>query len=324
MSQKELKRSEILSKVTDKRMTIQTASIELGLSWRQTHRLVKAFRKGGAAALVSKSRGKPSNRSYSVSYRQYVISVVREHYHDFGSTLAAEKLSSDHAIIVSREALRVWMIDAGLWKTRKQKRGRVHQPRHRRECFGELVQIDGSDHEWFEHRAPRCTLLVYIDDATSTLTHLRFVKSESAIAYFNATRAYLEDYGKPVAFYSDKHSVFHVSKSSTLSNRGLTQFGRALEDLNIEIICANTSQAKGRVERANKTLQDRLVKEMRLRGISSIEEGNAYLEEYRAAHNAKFAKSPRNAKDLHRPLAEHDRLDEAFSWQVTPKKNTGL
>jgi hypothetical protein len=180
--------------------------------------------------------------------------------------LAAEKLREGHGIALGRETLRLWMIAAGIWADRKQRRKHVHQPRHRRECVGELVQVDGCEHWWFEDRGPQCTLLVFIDDATSRLMQLQFVESESTFAYFHAARAYLEAWGKPVAFYSDKHGVFRVNHPGALGGDGMTQFGRALHALNIDIICAHSSQAKGRVERAHKTLQDRLVKELRLAG----------------------------------------------------------
>ena len=204
------------------------------------------------------------------------------------------------------------MRDAGLWQTRKERKKRVHQPRYRRECYGELIQIDGSDHHWFEDRAPRCTLLVYIDDATSRLMHLSFVKSESTFDYMRATQGYIEAHGKPLAFYSDKHGVFRVNAKGALGGDNMTQFGRALKELNIDIICANTPQAKGRVERANGTLQDRLVKEMRLEGISDMKSGNAFLQQYMGIHNAKFAKVPFNDKDLHRPMTAYDNLDTAL------------
>jgi len=165
-------------------------------------------------------------------------------------------------------------------------------------------------------RGPQCTLLVFIDDATSRLMHLQFVQSESTFAYFNATQQYLEQHGKPVAFYTDKHAVFRVNKPSGLHGDGMTQFGRALKALSIEIICANSSQAKGRVERANKTLQDRLVKELRLAGVSTMEDGNAFLPSFMADYNARFAKAPFNDKDLHRPMQARDRLDEAFTWRA--------
>ena len=177
-----------------------------------------------------------------------------------------------------------------------------HQPRLRREALGELVQIDGSEHRWFEDRAEPCSLLVFIDDATGRLMQLRFVPSESAFAYFEALQGYLEAHGCPVAFYSDKHSVFRVARKEAKGGQGMTQFGRALAELNIEILCANSSQAKGRVERVNRTLQDRLVKDLRLAGISSVEAGNAFLPGFMARFNARFAVAPARPNDLHRPL----------------------
>jgi hypothetical protein len=197
-----------------------------------------------------------------------------------------------------------------------EKAPRAYQPRNRRACIGELVQIDGSDHEWFEDRAPRCTLLVYVDDATSALMALYFCPTESAFDYFEATRRYLEAHGRPVAFYSDRHSVFRVAKKDRSAGGDRdTQFGRALRELNIDIICANSSQAKGRVERANGTLQDRLVKEMRLQGISSMEAANAFLPEFIADYNRRFAKPPKSDHNANRPLRDADNLDEIFTWQ---------
>jgi hypothetical protein len=181
---------------------------------------------------------------------------------DFGPTLAAEKLAAVHGCTISRETLRGWMIAAGLWIDRRHRLPSPHQPRRRRDCCGELVQIDGSEHAWFEDRAEKCTLLAFIDDATSRLMHLRFVASESAFDYFRATRGYLETHGKPIAFYSDKHSIFRVNAKDAAGGDGATQFGRALRELNVDILCANSPQAKGRVERAFGTLQDRLVKSL--------------------------------------------------------------
>jgi hypothetical protein len=209
------------------------------------------------------------------------MALIRERYWDFGPTpvqargrlLAAEKLREEHDITLGRETLRLWLIEAGIWADRKQRRQQVHQPRHRRECIGGLVQVDGGEHWWFEDRGRQCTLLVFVDDATSRLMHLQFVESESTFAYFHAVHAYLEAWGKPVAFYSDKHGVFRVNHPGAVGGDGMTQFGRALHALNIDIICANSSPAKGRVERAHKTLQDRLVKELRLAGVSGLAEG---------------------------------------------------
>jgi hypothetical protein len=253
-----------------------------------------------------------------------VLAIVRERYADFGPTLAAEKLSEVHGLDLGVETLRQWMISAGLWVRRKDRLKRVHQPRMRRDCPGELVQIDGSEHWWFEDRGPQCTLLVYVDDATSRLMHLKFVETESTFDYFQATREYLEAHGKPVAFYSDKHGVFRVNQTGALGGDGMTQFGRALHELNIDIICANSSQAKGRVERANKTLQDRLVKELRLWGIDTIIAGNEVLPGFLADYNTRFAKQPRNPKDLHRTLATEDDLADVFAWREERTVSTSL
>jgi len=234
----------------------------LGRSERQVWRLLKAFRVAGVSGLTSKRRGRPSNRKTAAAVRAAALWIVRHNYADFGPTLAAEKLAGEHGFSFSSETLRKWMIADGLWLDRQQRQQRIHQPRSRRDCVGELVQVDGSEHRWFEDRGPQCTLLVFVDDATSRLMHLQFVESESTFAYFDAARAYLEAWGKPIAFYSDKHGVFRVNHPGALGGDGMTQFSRALHALNIDIICANSSPAKGRVERANRTLQDRLVKEL--------------------------------------------------------------
>src|SRR5882757_5624733 len=315
MSDGELKRLEVLRDLDQKRLTSEAAAQLLGLERRQVFRLLKAYRSQGATGLISKRRGCPSNRRKPVELRDKALAIIRERYGDFGPTLAAEKLREVHGIALGRETLRLWLIAAGIWADRKQRRKRVHQPRHRRECVGELVQIDGCEHWWFEDRGPQCTLLVFIDDATSRLMHLQFVESESTFAYFHATRAYLEAWGKPVAFYSDKHGVFRVNQPGALGGDGMTQFGRALHALNMDIICANSSQAKGRVERAHKTLQDRLVKELRLAGAATLAEGNALLPAFMADYNARFAKAPANRKDLHRSLRAGDDLEEAFAWK---------
>ena len=205
------------------------------------------------------------------------------------------------------------MTEAGLWTPRRQRAAKVYQPRNRRHCLGQLIQIDGSDHHWFEERAPACTLLVYIDDATSRLMHLHFTYSESTFSYFEATRAYLDLHGKPLAFYSDKASVFRNNNKDAKGGFGYTQFGRAMFDLNIESICANSSQAKGRVERANLTLQDRLVKEMRLRNISTMAAGNEYAPAFIADFNQRFAKPPRNDFDVHRLVRDDEDLGLIFT-----------
>src|ERR1700737_473085 len=243
MSDGELRRLEVLRDVDRGGLPVGAAAQLLERSERQVWRLLKAFRAKGAPGLISQKRGRPSNRKTSEAIRSAVLWIVRQNYADFGPTLAAEKLAGEHGFAFSSETLRKWMIAEGLWLDRKQRRRRVHQPRHRRECVGELVQVDGCEHWWFEDRGPQCTLLVFVDDATSRLMHLSFVASESAFAYFQAARTYLEDHGKPIALYSDKHSVFRTNKPEQAEG-GMTQFGRALHELNIDILCANAPQAK--------------------------------------------------------------------------------
>jgi hypothetical protein len=315
MSRPEIDRMHVLRDVMAERITVNEAAQLLRITRRQVFRILKAYHAGGPAALVSSRRGKPSNRSYPAALRTEVLALITANYADFGPTLACEKLSERHGIHLGVETIRRWMLAEGLWQDRKQRLKPVHQPRCRRDCVGELIQIDGSEPYWFEDRGPPCTLLVYIDDATSRLMHLKFVETESTFDYFRSTREYLETYGKPVAFYSDKHATFRVNKVGATGGDGMTQFGRALHQLNIDIICANAPQAKGRVERANGTLQDRLVKELRLAGIASIEAGNAFLPAFMADFNRRFAKTPFSDKDLHRPLTEHDEPDDVFAWQ---------
>jgi len=315
MSDRELSRFEVLRDLDRGRLTAPAAAQLLRLERRQVFRLLRAYRAEGAAGLISKRRGRVSNRAKPGALRTEALAIIRERYWDFGPTLAAEKLGELHGIALGRETLRQWMIADGLWLDRKQRLKRVHQPRSRRDCVGELVQIDGCEHWWFEDRGPQCTLLVFVDDATGRLMHLQFVESESTFSYFHATRAYLEAWGKPVAFYSDKHGVFRVNHEGATGGDGMTQFGRALDALNIEIICANSSQAKGRVERAHKTLQDRLVKELRLAGARDLAAGNALLPAFMADYNKRFAKPAANGKDLHRPLRAGDDLEDAFAWR---------
>jgi hypothetical protein len=277
MSQNELSRLRIIQDLLVGDIKPLHAARCLKLTIRQVHRLKRRYRLNGPAGLTSAARGKPSNRSVPKLVKDEALQLLRTHYSDFGPTFASQKLREKHGLPFSSMTVRRWMTKEGLWVNRCSSKAQIHQPRVRRECFGELVQIDGSQHYWFENRGPKCTLLVYIDDATSQLMELKFVECESAFAYFAATTEYIEQHGKPVAFYSDKHSVFRITRKGAVGGSGMTQFGRALHELNIDIICANTPQAKGRVERANRTLQDRLVKELRLAGICTMEEGNLFV-----------------------------------------------
>jgi transposase len=301
MSDREVRRVEVLNEVQSGRRTVTAAASVLGISERQAYRLLARYQENGGFGLVHKARGRTSNRSHNPGVRKFAVELVKTHYADFGPTLATEALAERHAIHVGRETLRRWMMADGMWLSRKQRKI-FHQPRLRRESYGELVQIDGSEHRWFEDRAEPCTLLVFVDDATSRLMQLRLVPSESTESYFAALRGYLHEHGCPVAFYSDKHSVFRVVRQDTKGGQGMTQFGRALSELNIEILCANSSQAKGRVERANRTLQDRLVKELRLADVSDMASGNAFLPAFMARYNERFAVPPTRTPDLHRPL----------------------
>ncbi|WP_268875326.1 ISNCY family transposase [Photobacterium aquimaris] len=288
MTENELSRIKFIQDVCDKQITGVEAACRLNLSCRQVSRLVKRFTQFGAGGLLSQQRGVPSNHRYDDNLRLRILKLIHEYYADFGPTLAREKLIERHGIKIGLETLRQWMIADGLWVPHFKRKPRVYQPRHRRDCYGELIQIDVSHHDWFEGRSDKCCLLVFIDDATGKLMNLRFSETESAFDYMVATREYVEHHGKPTAFYSDRHAVFHVSKRDAETNR-VTQFGRVLHDLNIELICANSSQAKGRVERANKTLQDRLVKEMRLQHIDNIEKANPWFPDFILDFNQRFA-----------------------------------
>ena len=296
----ELNRVEVLVQVDDGRLSIDNAANMLDLIRRQIFRLLKRYRQDCASAIKHKALAKPPNNRIHHAKRDFALALVKENYANFGPKLAAEMLAELHGLKVSRETLLKWMQEDGLWLSRKQRRT-FHPPRLRRECYGELIQVDGSDHRWFEGRADPCTLLVFIDDATSTLMELRFVETESTFAYFDALESYLLMHGRPVAFYSDKHSDFRVAKPSKHMT-GMTQFGRALAELKIETQCASSSEAKGRIERANRTLQDRLVKELRIAGVSSMDDGNAFLAGFVERYNAKFARAPARLDNLHRGL----------------------
>ncbi|MFL9921769.1 ISNCY family transposase [Paraburkholderia fungorum] len=314
LNMRELDRLKVIQAIVELGLKPGRAAERLGLSVRQVERLVIRYRASGAAGLCSGRRDRPGNRKLDEGLAVRALTIIRERYADFGPTLACEKLHECHGITLSKETVRHLMTDAGLWIPRRQRPPKLYQPRARRACLGELVQIDGSEHPWFEARAPQCTLLVYVDDATSRLMALHFTATESTFSYFEATRGYLERYGKPVAFYSDKASVFRPTHTQT-GDRGVTHFGRAMYELNIDTWCANSSSAKGRVERAHLTLQDRLVKELRLRGISTIAAANAYAPAFIASYNAHFAKPPKSTFDAHRPLRDDEDLDALLTWR---------
>lgn len=326
MSTKELGRLEVMQRLSARRMSQKEAGQILALSTRQIKRLLRAYRQQGAAGLVSKHRGRKANNRLAEGVKRKVLNLLKTKYRGFGPTLAHEKLAEREKLQLSDESVRKLMIEEGLWKPHKAKKVTVHQLRERRACFGELVQIDGSLHDWLEGRAEPCVLLVFIDDATGKLVQLLLVESESFFSYCQAAQGYFQHYGKPVAFYSDKHSIFRVNLPSAGVHTDLTQFGRAMQELDIQIICANTPQAKGRVERAIQTLQDRLPKELRLRKIASVVQANAYLPQFIQDFNQRFAETPRSSVDLHRPLLPKEDLAHIFSWQEprTLSKNLTL
>ena len=311
MSSRELNRVEVMQRLKSAELDQQEAARILRLSVRQVKRVWRAFRLSGARGLISQKRGRPSNNRFDPIVAATIVELLRQRYPDFGPTLAREKLAELHGLHIGLETLRQLMIDRGLWTSRRNRRIIVHPLRQRRPCLGELAQIDGSQHAWLEDRGPRSTLLVCVDDATSRLMQLRMVPAETTFAYFALVRAYVRKYGKPLAFYSDRLGVFRVNEPGVV--RGRTQFARALAELDIELICANSPQAKGRVERANQTLQDRLIKELRLRGIMTIEAANAYLPSFMRDYNRRFARAPLSPHDAHRPLGRADDLDRCLT-----------
>jgi transposase len=317
MSAKEVNRLEIMQRLNEKRMKQKMAAELLGISERQVKRLVRRYRQQGARGLVSQRRGKPSNHQLAEETRRKVLDLLKGKYKGFGPTLACEKLVEVEGLNISDESVRQMMMAEGLWKAKPARKLEVHQMRERRASDGELEQMDGTDHDWFEGRSERCTLLVMIDDATGKLGALSFVPEESFFGYCSLLRQYLAAHGRPAGLYTDKHGIFRVNIPNAGLGDNLTQFGRAMQSLEIPILCANTPQAKGRVERANQTLQDRLVKEMRLRGINDMEQGNAYLPEFMADFNRRFAVQPRSSLDAHRPILAHQNLDQILVWQET-------
>jgi len=304
MSEREHERSLVVSQTLECGLSQRAGAARLGIGIRQFKRLVRAWKRDGASGLISRQRGRPSHNRLSDGQRDRIAALLADQYADFGPTLASEKLLERDAIAVSRETVRQIQIDAGLWKPKRRRARRVFQMRERRPCHGELVQIDGSPHAWFEDRGPRCTLIVFIDDATGRLMALRFVPAETTRAYLETLRDYVLTHGRPLAFYSDRHGIFRVNAKDAGSGDGKTEFGRVLERLDIASIQASTPQAKGRVERSNQTLQDRLVKEMRLQGISSMEAGNAFAASFITFWNKRFAVPPRDGRSAHRPWTD--------------------
>ena len=307
MTKKALYRLKVVEGIIEKRLTQTDASRQLSVTVRQVKRLVATYRREGAAGLVSRRQGQPSNRRLKESLRETIRRLLMEHYSDFGPTLAREKLLEIHAVNVSIETVRKLQVELGTWRPKGGHVARPFQMRERRPRFGELIQIDGSPHAWFEERGPYCTLIVFIDDAMGRLTQLYFAPSETTLVYMKVLRRHLVLYGCPLALYSDRHGIFRINRKEPANGNTLTQFGRVLKELKIEAIHAHTPQAKGRVERANQTLQDRLVKEMRLRGINEIDRANAFMPEFIDDYNRRFSVKPTNPQDAHHTLVHSAR-----------------
>lgn len=300
MTHKDLDRIVILNKVMSKELTQIEAGRLLRIGERQIRKLIARLKNEGPKGIISRLVGRKGNRNKSIEFKQRVLALLKEKYEDFGPTFAAEKLLEIEGLQVSNETLRQWMIENHLWVPRK-KRIKKHLPRHRRPYFGELIQCDGSPHRWFGEEKPEANATVFIDDATGVITGLFFSPTETLEGYFKALEQHLRKYGRPRALYTDKCTVFRSPKGA-----GKTQMQIALQELEVELILANSPQAKGRVERSNRTLQDRLTKELRLRGIRSIKEANEYAGEFVERYNKKFSKKPMSDFDAHRSLEGYD------------------
>lgn len=316
MNLKELKRLKVIQDVIGKNITQKTAAEILELSTRQIGRIAGRVKREGEAGIIHKSRGRPSSRKIPEKIKEEVINLYQKKYPDFGPTFAVEKLFEADKIKLSKETLRKWLKEAGL--ITRQRKSRKHRHwRPRCECFGQMVQMDGSHHPWLEGRGPELVLMTYIDDATGK-TFARFYDYEGTFPAMDSFKAYIKRYSLPQLLYVDKHSTYRSKKKQTIEEElegrpPLSQFERALDELGVGIIHANSPQAKGRVERVLRTFQDRLIKEMRLKGVKSKEEANRFLEEYLPKFNQRFALEPANSTNLHSPKPKQIVLDKILS-----------
>ena len=318
MSGKERKRLVLMAEVNKGSMSVAEAGRVMGVSYRQAKRIWQRFRRSGDAGLVHRRRGQPGSRRKMASFRDRVLARFEERYADFGPTFAAEKLAEE-GLTINHETLRRWLVEAGRW-TVGRKRHKHRAWRERKECFGQMVQLDGSHHDWFEGRGPKAVLMVMIDDATN-VTGARFAEEETTEASYDVFEAWVQKYGLPASLYVDRDSIYRCERLANVEEQiagkePQTQFGRAMEQLGLELILANSPQAKGRVERRNGLLQDRLVKELRLAGISDIEAANAFLiKTFLPQLNTKFRVEPRSAVNAHRRCEQN--LKEILCWEET-------
>lgn len=320
MSKQELSQYEALQRLLRQEINGSKAAELLDLTIRHIRRLKAKVKAAGAKALIHGNRGKPGNHSVPQKEQQRIAKLLRSRYPDFGPTFAAEKLAQNHGIDRDPKTIRQIMITEGLWRPRARIKITHHSWRARRDCYGELEQFDGSYEYWFEDRAPKGCLLASIDDATGKITRLEFAAHEGVVPVFTFWQGYLLKNGKPRAIYLDQFSTYKMNPGLARDNHELkTQFERAMQELGIEPITAYSPEAKGRVERLFGTLQDRLIKELRLRGIATVAEANQYLEtEFVPEFNQRFAVEPKSATNLHRPLAlpEQKRLPAILSRQA--------
>lgn len=322
MTTKELKKLDVLVLVSRKKMKMTMGAKELGITKRHFRRLLRRYEKEGPSGLAHKSRGKRSQNAFPKDLEEKIIMLLRSRYYDFGPTFAAEKISEDLRRKISKEKIRQIQIREGLWRAKKQKEKKYHPRRARKSRRGELIQVDGSEHDWLEGRGPRMSLIVFIDDATSKIAIGEFVEGETTKNYMKLTKEYIEENGLPQGIYSDKHSIFRQNQKEGHLKGDLTQYGAALKELGIELICAHSPQAKGRVERSFGTHQDRLVKEMRLAGIRTLEEANKFLKGYLKKHNQKFAVEPCVEENGHQE--NKGDLDRAFTIKEKRTLSKGL
>ncbi len=298
--QKELKRLHVIHKVIEGTLTQRDAAELVSLCERQIRRMVKRIREEGDAGIRHRARGKPSNRKVSKKLKERIVHLYRTTYPDFGPTLFSEKLEERNRISISRETARRWLVEEGLWKTHRRRK--IHRLwRERKEYYGEMLQMDGSHHDWFEGRGPHCVLMAYIDDATSKVWG-RFYEYEGTIPAMDSFMQYITTYGIPMSIYFDKHTTYKSPSKGDEEVEPKSQFGRALAELGVRMRHAHSPQAKGRIERLFKTLQDRLVKEMRLRGIGTLPAANRFLASYLPGYNRRFSMPAKHTEDLHRPV----------------------
>jgi transposase len=324
MSKEELNRSAILQMADEKKITQKAGAERIGVTERHFRRILRRYRTGGKEEIISRHRGKPSNNCLPAEKKDEILKKLCTDYQGFGPTLASEKLAERDGLVVSKETVRQIMINAGLHQPKSRKKDRIHPLRERRTRLGELVQMDGSYHAWLEDRAEKACLLLLVDDATSQILAAEFVEHESYLTYAALCKRYFRQYGLPEAFYTDRFSVFRVNHNNVTTTEARTQFERAMAELGIELLCASSPQAKGRVERANQTLQDRLVKEMRLAGINDYQQANAFLDKYLPVYNHRFGVQPANPVDSHVPLLPENDLDLIFTRRVNRKLSKDL